>query len=69
MDKQILSKLKPLVNNARQWKALNEYLDAVIETQHKMLEQADDSVMIHRSQGGISALRKLKYLKDEVNGE
>ena len=36
--------------------------------QHKSLEQADDNVMMYRSQGAIAALRKLKSLRDEVIG-
>ena len=68
MDKQILSKLKPWVGNNRQWQAFSDYLDAVIDMQHKALEQADDNVMMYRSQGAIAALRKLKTLKDEING-
>ena len=34
----------------------------------KVLEQSDDTIMMHRQQGAITALRKLKYLRDEVNG-
>ena len=68
MDKQILSKLKPWVGNNRQWQAFNDYIDAVIEMQQKALEQADDNVMMYRSQGAIAALRKLKTLRDEING-
>jgi hypothetical protein len=67
-NQQILSKLKPWVNNNRQWQAFSDYLDAVIDMQHKALEQADDNVMMYRSQGAIAALRKLKTLKDEING-
>jgi hypothetical protein len=67
-NQQILSKLKPWVNNNRQWQAFSDYLDAVIDMQHKALEQADDNVMMYRSQGAIAALRKLKALRDEVNG-
>jgi hypothetical protein len=67
-NQQILSKLKPWVNNNRQWQAFSDYLDAVINMQHKALEQADDNVMMYRSQGAIAALRKLKTLKDEING-
>ena len=32
---QTLNKLKPLVNNNRQWQALNDYIDGVIDTQKK----------------------------------
>ena len=67
-NQQILSKLKPWVNNNRQWQAFSDYIDAVIEMQQKALEQADDNVMMYRSQGAIAALRKLKTLRDEVNG-
>ena len=67
-NQQTLSKLKPWVSNNRQWEAFNNYIDAVIELQHKALEQADDNVMMYRSQGAIAALRKLKALRDEVIG-
>jgi hypothetical protein len=67
-NQQILSKLKPWVNNNRQWQAFSDYIDAVIEMQQKALEQADDNVMMYRSQGAIATLRKLKTLRDEVNG-
>ena len=65
---QTLNKLKPLVNNNRQWQALNDYIDGVIEIQQKALEQANDNIMMYRSQGAIAALRRLKTLRDEVNG-
>jgi uncharacterized protein involved in exopolysaccharide biosynthesis len=56
------------VGNNRQWQAFSDYIDAVIEMQQKALEQADDNVMMYRSQGAIAALRKLKTLRDEING-
>jgi|TARA_R100001460_G_scaffold11870_1_gene27519 hypothetical protein len=69
MDKQqVLSRLKPLVGNNRQWEAFNSYIDLAIEQHQKVLEQSDDTIMMHRQQGAITALRKLKYLRDEVNG-
>jgi len=64
----MLSKLKPLVNNNRQWEAFNNYIDYLINQQQKSLEQSDNTILIHRSQGAVSALRKLKYLRDEING-
>ena len=64
----MLSKLKPLVNNNRQWEAFNSYIDYLITQQQKSLEQSDNTILIHRSQGAVSALRKLKYLRDEING-
>ncbi len=56
------------MNNNRQWQALNDYIDGVIEIQQKALEQANDNIMMYRSQGAIAALRRLKTLRDEVNG-
>jgi len=41
-------------------------LDLAIEQHHKVLEQSDDAVLMHRQQGAIMALRKLKMLQDEV---
>jgi hypothetical protein len=67
-NQQILSKLKPWVNNNHQWEAFNNYLDEAIETQHRALEQADDNIMMYRAQGAIAVLRRLKILRDEVHG-
>ena len=64
MDKQILGNLKPLVNHQLQ---LNKYIDALIEQHHKAIEQAEDMIVVYRTQGAIAALRRLKYLRDEVN--
>jgi hypothetical protein len=67
---KVVSKLKPLCSNNRQWEAYTEYLDIIISEQHKKLEQSDNIVSIHQAQGAIQILRTLKYLKDEalVNG-
>ena len=35
---------------------------------HVALEQSDNHVVIHRLQGAIGALRRLKYLREEMNG-
>ena len=64
MDKQILGNLKPLVNHQLQ---LNKYIDSLIEQHHKAIEQTEDTIVVYRTQGAISALRRLKYLRDEVN--
>jgi hypothetical protein len=57
-----------MVGNNRQWEAFSNYIDLVIAQHQKVLEQSDDTIMMHRQQGAITALRKLKYLRDEVNG-
>jgi hypothetical protein len=60
--------LKSFVNNKAEWDAFLEFIDSEIGIYHKGLEQVDNTVDIYRMQGCISALRKLKYLRDKVNG-
>ena len=60
--------LKAFVNDKPQWDAFCEELDVWIVEQHKRLEQADHTVEIHRAQGAVATLRRLKYLRDKVNG-
>ena len=69
MSKPYLPKLKPLVSNNLQWDAFVEMLDNEIDSQHKKLEQSKDVQDIYQSQGAISALRRLNYLKDEINAQ
>ena len=57
-----------MVNNKDQWEAFNNYLDDVIEQHRKVMEQSTDTVALHRQQGAIAVLRKLKQLRDEING-
>ncbi len=56
-----------MVNNKRQWDHFNNFIDWVIIQQQANLEQNIDIVNIHKAQGAIGALRKLKQLRDEVN--
>jgi hypothetical protein len=67
MSKPHLSKLKTFVNTNNQWEAFLEMLDFEIASYHKKLEQSKDVQDIYQAQGSIAALRRLKYLKDEVN--
>jgi hypothetical protein len=64
--KQILGNLKPMVSNQHHF---NKYLDNLISGQHKVLEQASDMATVHRAQGSIYTLQKLKLLREEVNGK
>jgi len=66
MNKEILGSLKPLVNHQLQ---LNKYIDALIEQHYKAMEQAEDTTVLYRTQGAIGALRRLKFLRDEVLGK
>ncbi len=69
MEKQYLSRLKTLVNTKLQWDSFNEMLDYHIGLHQAKLEQASDMVEVYKAQGAIQALKKLKYLKEEVNGK
>lgn len=60
--------LKAFVNDKPQWDAFCSELDVWIFEQHKRLEQADNTIEINRAQGSIATLRRLKHLRDKVNG-
>jgi hydrogenase maturation factor HypF (carbamoyltransferase family) len=69
VDKQVLSQMKTLVNNPQLMNSFNNYIDAKIQEEHRILEQSDDTLVVQRSQGAVAVLRRLKRLRDEVNGE
>ena len=48
--------------------SFSDYIDELVKQQHKILEQSNDTTTLHRSQGAIATLNKLKFLRDEVNG-
>ena len=58
-----------MVNNLQIMNNFNDYLDLLISQQHKALEHTDNVVMIHRSQGAIATLRRMKLLRDSVNND
>lgn len=60
--------LKQLVNNKHLYEDFLEEIDERIEQTRKALEQASDVETMYRMQGAIGALRKLKTLKEKVNG-
>jgi len=59
--------LKELVNNKRLWDNFVEYIDHNIAIHHSAMEQAEDVHTLYKAQGSISALRRLKYLREEMN--
>ncbi|PHS02783.1 MAG: hypothetical protein COA78_20280 [Blastopirellula sp.] len=62
------SSLKPFVNDSKLWKSFLELLEDSIVSQQRTLEQTPDTVGVYRAQGGIEALRKMKRLRDMING-
>jgi len=54
------------VGNNRQWDHFSNYLDVLIEQQHRTLEQSENMITVHKAQGAIEALRKIRRLRDDV---
>ena len=59
--------LKLMVNDPKIWNAFCEELDDLLQQTHRQLEQAEGN-SVYRYQGAASAYRKLKLLRDKVNG-
>ena len=59
--------LRKLTTVKELWDAFVEYIDDAIEKQHKTLEQATEVSMMYKLQGSIACLRRMKYLRDELN--
>ena len=59
--------LRKLTTDKELWDAFVEYIDDSIAKQHKTLEQATEVSMIYKLQGSIACLRRMKYLRDELN--
>jgi len=55
-----------MVSNQAQWSKFEDYLDLLISQQHRSMEQSNDTIILHRAQGAIYQLRRLKLLRDEV---
>ena len=63
-----MKNLKALVNDKPLWDSFLEEMDTRLADTHRAMEQADDSHTLYRLQGQATALRKLKQLRDYVNG-
>jgi len=63
-----MNNLKPLVNNKDLYEAFQQHIDDLICLQHKQMEQATEPVIFYRAQGAVTTLRKLKLLRETVNG-
>ena len=62
-----MMKLKKFTNDKELWDSFVEYIDDAIAKQHKSLEQATEVSMMYKLQGSIACLRRMKYLRDELN--
>lgn len=59
--------MKALVNTPDIHSSFMEYLDSKIRVLQTSLEQATQVESVYRLQGQITALRKLKNIRDEIN--
>ena len=59
--------LRRLTGDKELWDSFVEYIDESIAKQDKALEQATEVPMIYKLQGSIACLRRMKYLRDELN--
>ena len=59
--------LRKLTTDKELWDAFVVYIDDAIEKQHKTLEQATEVSIVYKLQGYIACLRRMKYLRDELN--
>jgi 7-keto-8-aminopelargonate synthetase-like enzyme len=59
--------IKKLVNDKPLWDDFLEVLDSKIDVVQRRLEQETSIEGVYRAQGEIAALRRLTYLRDEVN--
>jgi len=66
-DLQVMS-LKQWVNDKPTMDEFIKHIDDLIFLQHRVMEQAHDPVEVYRAQGAINQLRKLRLLRETVNG-
>jgi hypothetical protein len=63
-----MNNLKPLVNDKPLWESFLEEMDTRLAETHRAMEQTDNSNSLYRLQGQATTLRKLKQLREYVNG-
>jgi len=63
-----MNNLKPLVNDKVLWDSFLEEGDKRISEVHRVMEQSTRAEDLYRLQGQAFALRKIKQLRDQVNG-
>jgi hypothetical protein len=65
--KEFYSALKPFVNHKTQWDAFVNVLEHYCDEYQRLLEQSSDSIDIHRAQGSVAVIKKMKKLREHVN--
>ena len=60
--------LRQLVNDKEAYEQFQQHIDTEISVRQRTMESASDAVTMYRQQGAIDVLRKLKLLREAVNG-
>ena len=66
-DLQVMH-LKQLVNDKECYEQFQQHIDDLISMRQRALETANENTVVYRQQGAIDVLRKLKLLRETVNG-
>jgi len=64
----VVMSLKKWVNDKAAMDDFIKHLDDLICIQHNTIEQSSSLVELHRAQGSIHTLKRLKLLRDTING-
>jgi len=60
--------LKQLINDKECYEQFQQHLDDLIYVRQRTMESANDPVIVYRQQGAIDVLRKLRLLRETLNG-
>ena len=60
-------RLNQLVNDKECYEQFQKHIDELINIRQRALETANEPHVMHRQQGAIDVLRKLKLLRETVN--
>ena len=60
--------LKQLVKDKECYEQFQKHIDDLIYMRQRTMETSNDSIVLYRQQGAIDVLRKLKLLRETVNG-
>lgn len=66
LDKEMASRLGPLVNNPELWVALKEHLNNLRNLELQGLAVATSELELYRKQGKVSSLANLMNLKEQA---
>ena len=66
LDKEMASRLGPLVNNPELWEALKEHLNNLKNLELQGLAVATSELELYRKQGKVNSLVNLMRLKEQA---